>query len=86
MLIDCYGFPSTSVGYQSQKKHFAESVKIGDYTYIRFGTDNKGPIQRLDETDADNPKMRWAYGEWSNKETLTYTNDLNTPIDIGAEA
>jgi hypothetical protein len=84
MLIDCYGFPSNSIAYQKQKKHFAESVKIGGFTYIRFGTDDIGPIHRLDESAADNPKLLWAYGSWADKGNISFATDLNAPIDIGA--
>lgn len=82
MLIDSYGFPSTSVDYFHRKKQFAESAKAGNYTYIRFGTEDIGPIQRLDESDPDNPKLLWAYGSWADKANLTFSVDLNTPIDI----
>ena len=86
MLIDSYGNKSISVDYFKRKKQFHESVKDGNFTYIRFSTDATGPIHRIDESIADNPKLLWAYGAWEDRATLTYTADLNTPIDIGAEA
>lgn len=82
MLIDCYGNPSTSVEYFKRKKHFAESAKNGAYTYIRFSTESKCAIHRIDETDASSPKVRWAYGTWAGRTSLAYVNDLNTPLEI----
>ncbi len=85
MLIDCYGNPSTSEFYQRRRSHFAESVQSGAFTYIRYGTEETGPVHRLDETDAANPKLRWAFGAWADRESLNYVNDLNTPLNVEGE-
>lgn len=82
MLIDCYGYLVTSQFYQNKKKSIYESNKIGDYTYMRFSTNDIGPIHRLDETDPEDQKLLWAYGSWYSRASLAYTVDLNTSIDI----
>lgn len=85
MIIDCYGFTYKSEFFQRQKKHLAESITNAGITYSRFSTMDIGPIHMIDDTTSANPKMRWAYGSWEDRENLTYTADLNTPLDVDVE-
>ncbi len=86
MLIDCYGYESRSINYQTKEKHVHECATSGNFTYIRFSTEDTGPVHRVDETDPDNPKILWAYGSWADRENLVYTADKNTPLEIEANA
>lgn len=82
MLVDCYGYGITDPFYQRKKKNFYESATSGSITYMRFSTEDIGPIHKLDQTDADNPVLTWTYGSWTDRATLTYSVDLNTSINI----
>ena len=80
-IIDCYGFSNTSVDFFSKKKVVADMATSGDYTYLRFSLDDVGPIHRIKNGETSS-NIRWAYGSWTARETLTYSNDLNTPVTL----
>lgn len=80
MLKDCYGFDATSSNYMRMKKQPADVEIVGDVTYMRFSTDDIGPIHRV-TVDGSTTSIRWAYGSWSGKTALAFNADLNTPIN-----
>lgn len=82
--VDCYGWPNTDSRFQKQKAHFYESATNGNYTYIRFSANSKCAIHRITNTDTTS-QIAWTYGEWANRENLSYTNDLNAVLTIDAE-
>lgn len=81
-VIDCYGNESTSRFFQTAEKKPFEVVKIGTKLYIRFDNSENCAIMCVDETNAEDLKIAWTYGEWSNKENLTYDHTLNDTIAI----
>ena len=81
--IDCYGFQSTSVDYFSRKKQAVDIATAGNYTYIRFSTDEVTCIHRIEESDGAT-HIRWAYGAWTDRETLNYDLELNEAREIQA--
>ena len=76
--IDCYGFSKTSVDYFKRQKVPVNITTSGNYTYLRFSTEETGPIHRI-ENSGSSSSIMWAYGAWSDRESLTYDTDLNTP-------
>lgn len=82
ITIDPYGFLNTSVDYFRRVKR---AVEIKDdavdttKTYIRYTTNENCPIWRIDGTDGT---IYWAVGAWTDRETLTYETDTNTPLVI----
>lgn len=80
--IDSYGFQPTSVDYFKRKLKVSDVAKSSDgkITYMRFTVGSPCPIHRIDESDG--VSIRWAYGEWEQRESLNYENDLNTPLEI----
>lgn len=80
--IDCYGYPINHPHYQRIKKQAAEVVKVDTVSYIRFSLDDVGPIHRIDESVENTTQILWAYGAWTDKETLEYVTDLNTPLIV----
>ena len=81
MLKDCYGFDATSSNYMRTKKQPADVEIVGDVTYMRFSTDDVGPIHKI-TVFGSTTSIRWSWGDWHDKENLTFENDLNTPIDV----
>lgn len=82
MKIDCYGFKETSVDYFKRKLSAVDVATSGTYTYIRYSKEDSGPIHRIEENASGITYIRWAYGAWDNRASLTYTADLNSPIKI----
>lgn len=82
MLIDCYGYESSSIYFRNKEKHIHECAKSGSITYLRFSTDEVGPIHKIDETDPADRKIMWAYGAWEDRESLDYKTDKNTPLEV----
>lgn len=81
-VIDCYGNESTSRFFQNAEKKPFEVVQIGTKKYIRFDNSENCAIMCVDETNADDLKIAWTYGAWSNKENLSYDHSLNETIEI----
>jgi len=82
MTIDCYGYPIGDSRFQKEKRSFYELTKDGTFTYFRFSKEDVGAIHRLEEVDASNSKLTWAYGSWNGKSSLTFDTDLNTAKTI----
>lgn len=83
MIIDAYGYRSTTAGYMNKERKPADFVNSADETkvYLRFTTDDLGPIWEVNNTDGT---IRWTVGSWANRESLTYETDVNTPLDVDA--
>ena len=82
-VIDHYGFPSTSVDFNSRKLTAYKVIKDGDYTYLIFGDYTTGPIHRIDESVSGTQKLEWSYGAVADKATLQYV-PINETIEIDA--
>ena len=82
MKIDCYGNQVFNPGQPLREKKEYQREVSGSSTYIRFSSALVGPIHMIDTSVADTTTTAWAYGDWSDRTTLSYDADLNTTIDI----
>lgn len=82
MVIDCYGWDSRSSHFLKDERAVADVVKSGSITYLRFTTDDVGPIHKIDESVPGTTTIRWTYGSWEQRSTLTYSYDKNTTIEV----
>lgn len=85
--IDCYGNEpekdSESFLSSLGKKQpcFVDSSTKGT-TYLAFkNTVSAQPIHRV-VVDAGVTEILWGYGKWSDRETIIYDSDLNTPMIV----
>lgn len=82
MKRDCYGHAIIDPFYRQPRLTPCEVVEADGYTYMRFTTDDVGPIHRIDAAESGVTKIMWAYGAWDDRATLEYTHTLNEPIEI----
>ena len=82
--IDCFGYLKTSVDYFNRRPDAVDIVTSGNYTYIRYTTDANCAIWRIDSSVSGTTAIRWAYGAWANRASLTYDHHLNESMDIDA--
>ena len=80
--IDCYGYNHLSVDYLSRKRMPFDVEETDTRIYIRFSTQDVGPIHCIQHDESGHTFIRWAFGSWANRANLTYAADLNTPIEI----
>lgn len=83
MIIDAYGFRSTTEGFLKRERKAADFVTSldGNKTYLRFSTEELGPIWEIDSAAGT---IRWTIGEWADRENLAYETDVNTPLEADA--
>lgn len=81
MQIDCYGFEATSEFFR-RKELDAHLLKCVDgILYVCFGSGGNRPIHRLDRDEHGSVRLMWAYGKWSEAETLHYI-PINQTMEI----
>ena len=81
VTIDPYDYLNTSSDYFNRKRNPVDVAESGDTTYIRFYSSDVGPVHRITKADGVT-SMRWAYGSWANRASLSYATDLNTPLTV----
>ena len=82
--IDCFGFNKTGEDYFRREKKAVDVASDGStYTYIRFSLEDVCPIWRIDSSGG-NTSIRWDYGAWSDRDMLSYSHELNQPMEIEA--
>lgn len=91
MLIDCYGFESTSEFYLKRRMpdHLIRRVDGALYVKIACGGSiaaldchgDLAPIHRIDRDPDGNLRVTWALGSLAAAETLAYV-PLSQPLEI----
>ena len=80
MQIDQYGFEATSEYFHRRKLQPYRIAESGTATYLCFDDGDKRPIHRITKTDAETV-VEWAYGAWTDRETLNYV-PINQTLEI----
>ena len=80
MQIDCYGFDATSVFFQRRKLQPYRIVESMDVTYICYDGDANRPIHRITKNGSETV-VEWAYGPWSERESLDYI-PINKTLEV----
>lgn len=86
IMIDCYEHPASSERYQRanfEKKAYLVDKSSESTTYVCFSSNPKRAIHRI-SVSGDVTEIAWAFGEWEDRESLTFETDLNTPLNIVA--
>ena len=76
--IDCYGH--RNIDSERFRKTEEKWIEVAEDStgnvYFRFSTADAGPIHRISTDENGNTVRLWAFGNWSERETLTYDAGL----------
>ena len=73
ILIDQYGFESTSQWYHRRRLEAYKVKKMDDGTVFScFHESARCPVHRLDIAPDGSTRLMWAFGKWNEMENLQY--------------
>ena len=82
MKIDCYGFKEGTSAYFNRYLSPVDIVEADGYIYMRFSTTPECTIHRIDNTTEGSTSVRYTYGKWEDRATLTYNTDINSALQL----
>jgi len=86
VTVDCYGFPRTpGENFVRLEKNPYQCLDTtdGTKTFVRFSTKENGPIWCINNSDGT---IKWNVGAWTNRESITFSVDLNTLLTVEESA
>lgn len=82
--IDCYGFEASSEHFLRRRLEAFLVKESGGIVYACFGKGTSRPIHRIDHDPDGCVRVMWAYGRWTEAESLAYI-PINETMTIERE-